>query len=84
MILCRGVAQVMLQESPLTGVLFLAGILAGSSGYGGSGHMAVFVGALGALLLVIPISGDQWRSGNYVRGLYGFNDVLVGCAVFTF
>lgn len=71
----------MLQNSPVSGVLFLAGILAGSLGLGGSGHMAVFVGAVAALMMVTPVSAVASGYGN---GLAGFNAVLVGCAAYTF
>lgn len=56
--------------------MFLAGIWAGSLGIGGSGHIAVFIGAVAALVMVSSVKNNN--------GLIGFNAVLVGCAAYTF
>lgn len=79
---CNGVSQVMLQESVLIGVCFIAGLLVGCLGLGGEGHMDVFVDALVALGLATLISGNS-RNGDKAKGLFGFNAVLVGCAAST-
>lgn len=79
----RGVGQVMFQPSALSGTLFLAGILVGSLGFGGEGHIAVFVGALAALVLATAC-GFLARAKGTDEGLWGFNAVLVGCAAYTF
>ncbi len=71
----------MLQDKVTTGLLFLAGIWAGSCGFGGPGHIAVFVGAVSALIMITIGSSVTTRYGN---GLLGFNAVLVGCAAYTF
>ena len=76
-----GSAQVMLQPKAATGALFLAAILVGSLGYGGSGHMAVFWGALMCLMAATAISHGR---KDYEDGLLGFNAILVGCAAMTF
>lgn len=79
----RGVGQVMFQPSALSGALFLAGILVGSLGFGGEGHIAVFMGALAALVLASECSFLARAKGTD-EGLWGFNAVLVGCAAYTF
>ena len=79
----RGAGQVMFQPSALAGAMFLAGILAGSLGFGGEGHIAVFIGALTALVLATAC-GFLMRAKGCRDGLWGFNAVLVGCAAYTF
>ncbi|MDE6485033.1 MAG: urea transporter [Duncaniella sp.] len=79
----RGAGQVMFQGSALTGALFLAGILAGSLGLGGDGHIAVFAGALTALAAATAYGFMTGKSGCD-DGLCGFNAVLTGCAAYTF
>lgn len=79
----RGTGQVMFQASALSGALFLAGILVGSLGFGGEGHIAVFMGALAALVLATAC-GFLARAKGTDEGLWGFNAVLVGCAAYTF
>lgn len=70
----RGAAQVMLQRSVLTGVLFLFGILAGG--------WVVLVLALVSLMYATLVSGT--KRGGYIDGLWGFNALLVGCAASVF
>lgn len=77
----RGAGQVMFQPSWPAGALFLAGILVGSLGLGGEGHIAVFIGALAALVFA-AICGIRLKGTD--EGLWGFNAVLVGCAAYTF
>ncbi len=79
--LLRGVGQVMFQPNALCGALFLAGILWGSIE---SGAPEVFFGA--ALGLVVAtaaamVIGLDRRDMD--EGLWGFNGVLVGCALPT-
>lgn len=78
----NGIGQVMFQQSPWTGLLFLAGIFWGSyeCGFPAVAWGAV-VGTLASTLagyMVMPKSGDG------ADGLWGFNGVLVGCAFPTF
>ncbi|MFO1324365.1 MAG: urea transporter [Burkholderiales bacterium] len=78
----RGIAQVMLQDNPLTGVLFLAGIAWGSYAAGApqiavAGVLAVVVGTLTAMGLRVDRAALR-------AGLYGYNAVLVGMALATF
>lgn len=79
----RGAGQVIFQRSSIAGGLFLAAILAGSLGVGGEGHVAVFVGALAALILA-TVWGFITRYEGSADGLAGFNAVLTGCAAYTF
>jgi urea transporter len=78
----RGAGQVMFQNSVLTGLLFLAGILWGAVS---TGTHQVFIGALVGLV-VSTITGCLLRlpidEGD--AGLWGFNGILVGCAFPTF
>ena len=78
----RGIAQVMLQDNPLTGLLFLLGIVWGSYAAGVprvaiAGVVAVVVATLTAKWLRV----DEKALGS---GLYGYNGVLVGMALATF
>ncbi len=78
----RGIAQVMFQDNPLSGALFLAGIAWGSYAAGVpriaiAGVVAVVVSTLAARWL--RVDRESLRSG-----LYGFNGVLVGLALATF
>ncbi len=80
--LCRGVGQVMFQDNFWTGILFLAGIFWGAyeEGIGivaWGALIGVVVSTLTGYLLHLP---DQRGS----QGLWGFNGVLVGCALPTF
>ncbi len=78
----RGLGQVMFQDNPLTGLLFLAAIAFGAVATG-----QPFVAIAGVLALVVataaaPLFGVEdadWRAG-----LYGFNGVLTGLALATF
>lgn len=79
----RGTAQVMFQRSALCGAIMLAALLLAALGYGGCGHMSVFVGAVVALIAA-TVSGNFVRMEGAVDGLAGFNAILVGCAVMTF
>src|SRR5215203_634821 len=78
----RGAGQVMFQNNPLTGLLFLVGIFWGSYA---AGMIEVGIGALVALVvatlmaLAMDVDTDALRSG-----LYGFNGILVGAALPTF
>lgn len=78
----NGVGQVMFQQSPWTGLLFLIGIFWGSYechvpavAYGAI--VGVVASTLAGYLLVPGHKGGE-------AGLWGFNGVLVGCAFPTF
>lgn len=78
----RGTGQVMFQNNPLTGLLFLIGIGWGSIAAGMpqviiGAVLAVVVATAVAYLLRVDVESRE-------MGLYGFNGVLVGCALPTF
>lgn len=81
-VLLRGAGQVMFQDSPWTGLLFLAGIFWGAYAEG------LGVVAWGALvgLVVSTAAGYVLKlpKENGAQGLWGFNGILVGCAFPTF
>ncbi|MGY8706616.1 urea transporter [Bradyrhizobium sp. 18BD] len=78
----RGIGQVMFQNNPLTGILFLAAIAWGSYAAGAprvaiAGVVAVIAANLTAELLHVDTESLH-------AGLYGFNGILVGLALATF
>lgn len=73
----RGVAQVLLQENRLAGLLFLAGICANSILLGG----ATLLGAVVATFTARGLGAD---STELKRGLHGFNGALVALALLVF
>jgi len=78
----RGIGQVMFQDNPLTGALFLAAIAWGSYAAG-----VPQVALCGVLALVVATLTAQWLrvdQGSLRAGLYGYNGVLVGLALATF
>jgi len=78
----RGVGQVMFQDNPLSGALFIAAIAWGS--FAAGVPQVLFGGLLGT---VTATSTAQWlrvESASLRAGLYGFNGVLVGLALATF
>src|SRR5262249_34744598 len=75
--LLRGVAQVMLQNNPMTGLLFVVGIFLNSYEYGLTALLGLVVATLAAYLL----GADQ----TLIRdGLFGFNGVLTGITLSVF
>ncbi|MDE6438729.1 MAG: urea transporter [Muribaculaceae bacterium] len=80
----NGSGQVMFQQSPWTGLLFLAGIFWGSY----ECHMPqVAWGALVGLVAstVAGLFTEKARAATAgAQGLWGFNGILVGCAFPTF
>jgi urea transporter len=78
----RGAGQVMFQDNPLTGLLFVAGITWGAIDAGtGEVAVAAVVGLVVATLTAILLDVD--RVGLH-QGMYGFNGILVGAAGATF
>ncbi len=78
----RGVGQVMLQDNPLTGLLFLVAVAWGSVA---AGAPSIFFGGL--LGLVAATLTGQWMKVDRATlgaGLCGYNGVLVGLALPTF
>lgn len=80
--LSRGVAQVMFQNNVWTGVLFMIGIIVGSYV---EGMPVVAWGALTGLVSS-TVAGYLFgfKTSDGLQGLWGFNGVLVGCALPTF
>jgi len=78
----RGAGQVMFQDNPLTGALFVAGITWGAID---AGMWEVALGAVIGLVvatvtaLLLDVDATSLR-----QGLYGFNGILVGAGVPTF
>jgi urea transporter len=75
--LLRGVGQVMFQNNPLTGLLFLVGILVNSFKLGGAGLLGLAASTLAAHLLGVDRALIR-------AGLFGFNGILVGIALAFF
>jgi urea transporter len=75
--LLRGVGQVMFQNNPLTGAIFLVGILVNSPRLAGAGLLGLAASTLAAYLL----GADRALIAN---GLFGFNGILVGIALAFF
>ena len=78
----RGIGQVIFQNNPLTGLIFLAGIAWGAYAAGQPViAVAAVVGVVVATTTAILLRVDE---ASLRQGLFGFNGVLVGCAVATF
>jgi urea transporter len=75
--LLRGVGQVMFQNNPLTGLLFVVGIFVNSFKFGGTGLLGLAASTLAAHLL----GADRTLIRN---GLFGFNGMLVGIGLAFF
>ncbi len=73
----RGLGQIMLQNNPITGLLFLIGIFVGSVPMGFAALLSVVVGTLTAKIL-------KFNSQETEAGLYGFSAALVGVALLIF
>ena len=78
----RGAGQVMFQNSPLSGLCFIAGICWGAYA---ANNRAVAVGAVVGLV-VSTVTAMLLKSDvtSLRQGLFGFNGLLVGAAVPTF
>ena len=78
----RGAGQVIFQDNPLTGLLFLLAVIWGA---GAAGDPGVAIGAVVALLVAnltaMLLAADE---GALRQGLFGFNGLLVGAAMPTF
>jgi len=75
--LLRGMGQIMLQDSALTGALFLLGILANSWQMFLAALLGVLSGTAAAYLL-------KYSKEDIAHGLYGFNAALVGVGLLFF
>ena len=81
-LLLRGTGQVMFQNHPLTGALFLAAIVWGALA-GGVPAVAVG-GVLGLLASTLAAIWLRVDDAGLRAGLYGYNGILVGLALPTF
>ena len=80
--LLRGAGQVMFQNSPWTGLLFLCGIAWGAWN---AGRPEIFFGALLGLAAGTAMGCLLGAPRSDVRaGLHGYNGILVGCALPVF
>jgi urea transporter len=75
--LLRGVGQVMFQNNPLTGLLFLVGVFVNSFKLGGAALLALAASTLAAHLLGVDRALIR-------AGLFGFNGILVGITLAFF
>lgn len=73
----KGIGQIMLQENPWTGLLFMAGVFCGSKVMGLAIVIAVITGTLTAKLF-------KYDKESINAGLYGFSAALVGVALVCF
>lgn len=78
----RGVSQVMLQNHPLTGALFVAAIAWG--GFSAGAPEVLFGGLLALLTATFTAMWLRVDAQALRDGLYGYNAVLVGLALPTF
>ncbi|MCM1093940.1 MAG: urea transporter [Lachnospiraceae bacterium] len=80
--LLNGSGQVMFQQNPWTGILFLAGIFLGSY----ECHSPQVAWGAIAGLTASTLAGFMTARGENAgkQGLWGFNGILVGCAFPTF
>lgn len=78
----RSIGQVMFQNNPMTGILFLIAIACGSYEAG-----VPQVAVAGILAVIVSNLTAQWLRVDLQSlhsGLYGFNGILVGLALATF
>lgn len=78
----RGVGQVMFQNNPLSGALFLAAV-----GWGSYAAGVPQVAIAGLVAVVVATLTAQWLhadEASLASGLYGYNAFLVGLALATF
>lgn len=78
----RGIGQVMFQNNPLTGAIFLAAIFWGAH-VAGALHVAM-AGVLAVIVATLTAQSLRVDKESLYAGLYGFNGVLVGLALATF
>jgi len=81
-VVLRGIGQVMFQDNPLTGLLFLIGVAWGAYA-AGAPHIAI----AGVIAVVVATLTAHWlrlERASIAAGLYGYNGFLVGLALATF
>ena len=80
----KGAGQVMFQGSAWTGLLIMIGIFWGCYGPDGESMPLVAWGALTGLVVSTAAGYIFESKSDGDQGLWGFNGILDGCAVFTF
>jgi urea transporter len=78
----RGIGQVMFQDNPLSGALFLAAIAWGS--YAAGVPQVLFGGLVAVVAATLTALWLRVDPASVRAGLYGFNGFLVGLALATF
>jgi urea transporter len=78
----RGIGQVMFQDNPLSGALFLAAIAWGS--YAAGVPQVLFGGLVAVVAATLTAQWLDVDKAALRAGLYGFNGFLVGLALATF
>lgn len=81
-VLLRGVGQVMFQNNPLTGLLFLAGIFWGA--YNADMPAVAWGGVVGVVVGTLTAYAIKAPKDDINIGLHGYNGILVGVAMPTF
>jgi len=78
----RGTGQVMFQNHPFTGALFIAAIAWGS--FAAGAPEVLFGGLLGLVTATLAAMWLRVDAEGLAAGLYGYNGILVGLALATF
>ena len=78
----RGISQVMLQNNPLTGVLFLAAIVWAS--LAADAYRLAIAAILAVIVATLTAQWLRVDSDELESGLHGYNATLVGLALATF
>lgn len=78
----RGVGQVLFQDSPLSGAIFIAAIAWGS--FAAATPQTFFAGVIAVVAATLTALWLRVDDGALRSGLYGYNAVLVGIALATF
>ena len=78
----RGIGQVMFQDNPLSGALFLAAIAWGS--FAAGVPQVLFGGLVAVVAATLTAQWLRVDPASLRAGLYGFNGLLVGLALATF
>ena len=78
----RGIAQVMLQNNPLTGALFLAAIVWAS--YAADAYRLAIAAIVAVVVATVTAQWLRVDSNELESGLYGYNATLVGLTLATF
>ncbi len=78
----RGIGQVMFQDNPVSGALFLAAVAWGS--YAAGVPQVVIAGIVAVVVSTLTAQWLRVDRASLAAGLYGYNGALVGLALATF